>query len=144
MLGLPFYRTPLTITTVIHTKRNKTLLHQSLLSFCLTHEKFLLFIQFFLQPVLPSASIVRENGDGFTISSLLVSYASRKESGVYQCNPSNTGPASINVHVLDGEYYIYIHGKKALKANGEKHGRFWVCNHNESWNMWLFFWPSRI
>ena len=39
----------------------------------------------------------------YTLSSLWVPYASTQESGPYQCIPSNTGPASINVHVLDGK-----------------------------------------
>ena len=57
----------------------------------------------YLQPAHPTASISRTNGEGFTLSTLLVSYASSKESGTYQCIPSNTGPADISVHILDGK-----------------------------------------
>ncbi len=72
---------------------------------CIKHEYHLLWnsLFVFLQAASSSASIVRSQGDGFTISSLFVSYASSKDSGAYQCIPSNTGPASINVHVLDGK-----------------------------------------
>lgn len=87
------------------------------------------------KPVLPSASIVRENGDGFTISSLLVSYASRKESGVYQCNPSNTGPASINVHVLDGESTdaLQTSGLSTFMASRNTLILIWTCSSFFLW-----------
>lgn len=58
----------------------------------------------FFQAVSESSSIQRTSGDDFTTSSLFVAYASQKDSGVYKCNPSNTGSASINVHVLDGKF----------------------------------------
>lgn len=36
-------------------------------------------------------------------SYLIIQEAGPNDSGVYQCNPSNTSPASLTVHVLDGE-----------------------------------------
>ena len=42
-------------------------------------------------------------GGGATVSQLLIEKAERKDSGVYRCSPSNTGPDSITVHVIDGE-----------------------------------------
>ena len=62
----------------------------------------------FFQAVSESSSIQRTSGDDFTTSSLFVAYASQKDSGVYKCNPSNTGSASINVHVLDGKFDFLI------------------------------------
>ncbi|XP_059081197.1 zwei Ig domain protein zig-8-like [Tigriopus californicus] len=36
-------------------------------------------------------------------SYLIIEEAGPNDSGVYECNPSNTSPASLTVHVLDGE-----------------------------------------
>ena len=78
------------------------------ISFQLMRRRILFFIYTFLFPfqaISESASIQRTNGNSFTTSSLFVSYATQKHSGVYKCNPSNTGSASVNVHVLDGTYF---------------------------------------
>jgi len=83
------------------------------------------------QPALPSATISRSNGEGYTISSLWVPYASPQESGPYQCIPSNTGPASINVHVLDGE------STDALQTSGLS--TFMVCR-NTLILIWFSVW----
>ena len=76
------------------------------ISFQLMRRILFLLMPFYLpfQAISESASIQRTNGNSFTTSSLFVSYATQKHSGVYKCNPSNTGSASINVHVLDGTY----------------------------------------
>ncbi len=39
-----------------------------------------------------------------TSSQLTLRDARVSDSGVYRCSPSNTSPASVVVHVLDGEY----------------------------------------
>ena len=49
-------------------------------------------------------SLVRTMTSDATISSLLIEKTNPSDSGTYECIPSNTGPASINVHVLDGKY----------------------------------------
>merc|ERR1719483_1125416 len=85
----------------------------------------------YFQPALPSATISRSNGEGYTISSLWVPYASPQESGPYQCIPSNTGPASINVHVLDGE------STDALQTSGLS--TFMVCR-NTLILIWFSVW----
>ena len=38
-----------------------------------------------------------------TVSQLIVRGARPSDSGAYNCSPSNTTPASVTVHVLDGE-----------------------------------------
>ena len=48
-------------------------------------------------------SLIQTLKSGTTISSLLVEKTNPSDSGTYQCIPSNTGPATINVHVLDGK-----------------------------------------
>ena len=91
------------------------------ISFQLMQRKdpFFSFIPFLFpfQAISESASIQRTNGNSFTTSSLFVSYATQKHSGVYKCNPSNTGSASINVHVLDGTYFsITYQNKRELQG----------------------------
>ena len=49
-------------------------------------------------------SLVRTMTSDATISSFLIEKTNPSDSGTYECIPSNTGPASINVHVLDGKY----------------------------------------
>ena len=49
-------------------------------------------------------SLVQTLKSDTTISSLIVQKTNPSDSGTYQCIPSNTGPAEINVHVLDGKY----------------------------------------
>lgn len=85
--------------------------------------------------VSESSSIQRTSGDDFTTSSLFVAYASQKDSGVYKCNPSNTGSASINVHVLDGE------SPDALQTSGLP--TFMAC-HNTLMLIWLSVWTFII
>ena len=48
-------------------------------------------------------SLVRTMKSDATISSLLIERTNPSDSGTYECIPSNTGPAKINVHVLDGK-----------------------------------------
>ena len=48
-------------------------------------------------------SLVQTLKSGTTISSLLIQKTNPSDSGSYECIPSNTGPAKINVHVLDGK-----------------------------------------
>ena len=64
-----------------------------------------------------SASIQRSSGETYTTSSLLVTYASQKDSGVYKCNPSNTGSASTNVHVLDGKTKHQIGSQYLMRSS---------------------------
>lgn len=47
-------------------------------------------------------SVMTEKGDS-TTSYLLVQKAKPSDSGKYTCNPSNSQPKSITVHVLNGE-----------------------------------------
>ena len=49
-------------------------------------------------------SLVQTLRSETTISSLLIQKTNPSDSGTYECIPSNTGPAKINVHVLDGKY----------------------------------------
>ena len=53
-------------------------------------------------------SLVRTLKSDATISSLLIEKTKPADSGTYECIPSNTGPAKINVHVLDGEYRLSL------------------------------------
>ena len=53
-------------------------------------------------------SLVRTLKSDATISSLLIEKTKPADSGTYECIPSNTGPAKINVHVLDGEYHLSL------------------------------------
>ena len=53
-------------------------------------------------------SLVQTLKSGSTISSLIVQKTNPSDSGTYECIPSNTGPAKINVHVLDGKYHIKL------------------------------------
>ncbi|CAG2059444.1 unnamed protein product, partial [Timema podura] len=39
-------------------------------------------------------------------SSLVIAEAQKSDSGNYSCVPSNAKPASINVHVLNGELWV--------------------------------------
>ena len=52
-------------------------------------------------------SLVQTLKSGTTISSLSIENTNPSDSGTYQCIPSNTGPATINVHVLDGKLYHF-------------------------------------
>ncbi|KAL4149870.1 hypothetical protein QTP88_003721 [Uroleucon formosanum] len=47
-------------------------------------------------------NVVTEKGT-VTTSHLLIQEARVEDNGRYQCNPSNSQPKSINVHVLNGE-----------------------------------------
>ena len=57
-------------------------------------------------------SLIQTLKSGTTISSLLVEKTNPSDSGTYQCIPSNTGPATINVHVLDGKSNQFLQSKK--------------------------------
>ncbi|CAB4059259.1 unnamed protein product [Lepeophtheirus salmonis] len=45
----------------------------------------------------------REKEDSFSVSSLILQTTKSSDSGRYECNPSNTAPASIFIHILNGE-----------------------------------------
>lgn len=51
--------------------------------------------------------MVTEKGET-TTSFLLIQQARPSDSGNYQCNPSNAQVKSVVVHVLNGEYFVYI------------------------------------
>ncbi|CRL05743.1 CLUMA_CG018772, isoform A, partial [Clunio marinus] len=57
-------------------------------------------------------SLVTEKGV-LTTSRLLVQKAIPSDSGLYQCLPSNANPASIRVHILNGEHPAAMHHGKA-------------------------------
>lgn len=52
-------------------------------------------------------SVVTEKGIESS-SSLLIQNARPADSGKYVCRPDNAEPATVNVHVLNGEFYSYI------------------------------------
>ena len=49
-----------------------------------------------------------------TVSQLVVRGARPSDSGAYNCSPSNTKPASLTVHVLDGENCFVSYELKAV------------------------------
>ena len=59
-------------------------------------------------------SLIQTFKSGTTISSLLVEKTNPSDSGTYQCIPSNTGPATINVHVLDGKSNHFSNQRRNL------------------------------
>ena len=59
-------------------------------------------------------SLIQTLKSGTTISSLLVEKTNPSDSGTYQCIPSNTGPATINVHVLDGKSNHFSNQRRNL------------------------------
>ena len=59
-------------------------------------------------------SLIQTFKSGTTISSLLVEKTNPSDSGTYQCIPSNTGPATINVHVLDGKSNHFSNHRRNL------------------------------
>ncbi|XP_050435857.1 zwei Ig domain protein zig-8-like [Adelges cooleyi] len=61
-------------------------------------------------------NVVTEKG-AVTTSHLLIQEARVEDNGRYQCNPSNSQPKSINVHVLNGEY------PAAMQHGGQAHQR---------------------
>lgn len=53
--------------------------------------------------------------DQDTVSSLVIHNARREDSGNYTCSPSNLDSASVQLHVLNGEYvivYLSLWGEK--------------------------------
>lgn len=52
-------------------------------------------------------NVVTEKGT-VTTSHLLIQEARAEDNGRYQCNPSNSQPKSINVHVLNGKRTIIL------------------------------------
>ena len=65
-----------------------------------------------------------------TVSYLVIRDARPSESGVYHCSPSNTKPASLAVHVLDGKWtmikykYRHIRLDSSLGHNGISFRKF--------------------
>ncbi|XP_046750301.1 uncharacterized protein LOC124413624 [Diprion similis] len=53
-------------------------------------------------------SLETEKTESGTTSKLLVTQARLSDSGNYTCIPSNANPASVMVHVLNGECYTYV------------------------------------
>lgn len=51
-------------------------------------------------------NVVTEKGS-VTTSHLLIQEARVEDNGRYQCNPSNSQPKSINVHVLNGKLCFF-------------------------------------
>lgn len=49
-------------------------------------------------------SLETEKTEGGTTSKLLVTKAALTDSGNYTCVPNNAHPASVSVHVLNGQY----------------------------------------
>lgn len=62
-------------------------------------------------------SLVTLKGDT-TISCLIIQKAQLSDSGKYSCSPSNTDVASIQVHVLNGEYKMQ--GNRYFKVKSRK------------------------
>lgn len=52
-------------------------------------------------------SVVTEKGIESS-SSLLIQNARPTDSGKYVCRPDNAEPATVNVHVLNGKFYVQI------------------------------------
>lgn len=50
-------------------------------------------------------SVITEKGD-ITTSYLLIQKARVSDSGKYSCSPSNANPVFVNVHILNGKFYI--------------------------------------
>ena len=104
------------VTKLLMAKYERNRQEALVFGYMICHQQYSILIQLllcflhlvFFQAVSESSSIQRTSGDDFTTSSLFVAYASQKDSGVYKCNPSNTGSASINVHVLDGKFDFLI------------------------------------
>ncbi|KAG5674201.1 hypothetical protein PVAND_004183 [Polypedilum vanderplanki] len=61
-------------------------------------------------------SLVTEKGV-LTTSRLLVQKAIPGDSGLYQCLPSNANPASVRVHILNGEHPAAMHHGIASKLS---------------------------
>lgn len=65
-------------------------------------------------------NVVTEKGT-VTTSHLLIQEARVEDNGRYQCNPSNSQPKSINVHVLNGkrtmDFFFYFTSRLQKKTN---------------------------
>ncbi|CAG2059578.1 unnamed protein product [Timema podura] len=57
-------------------------------------------------------SLVTEKGP-VTTSRLLIQKAIPTDTGLYTCDPSNANPASVRVHILNGEHPAAMHHGKA-------------------------------
>nr|CAD7267370.1 unnamed protein product [Timema shepardi] len=57
-------------------------------------------------------SLVTEKGP-VTTSRLLIQKAIPTDTGLYTCDPSNANPASVTVHILNGEHPAAMHHGKA-------------------------------
>jgi hypothetical protein len=66
-------------------------------------------------------SLETEKTESGTTSKLLVTKAAVSDSGNYTCVPSNANPASVWVHVLNGEYVVLVtDDDKFLKVRSER------------------------
>lgn len=66
-------------------------------------------------------AIVTDKSSPVTSTSLLLPKARLSDSGKYSCNPSNADPASVTLHVLQGEI------PAAMQSNGAPCISPWVC-----------------
>lgn len=68
-------------------------------------------------------SVITEKGD-ITTSYLLIQRAQVADSGKYTCSPSSANPSTINVHVLNGEFYGFL-----MSFVNAQDVRYWNVRH---------------
>lgn len=53
-------------------------------------------------------SVITEKGD-ITTSYLLIQRAKVSDSGKYMCSPSSANPETVNVHILNGKFFLFFY-----------------------------------
>ncbi|CAB3359211.1 zwei Ig domain protein zig-8 [Cloeon dipterum] len=71
-------------------------------------------------------SLVTEKGPT-TSSRLLIQKAIKADSGLYTCRPSNATPATVRVHILDGEHQAAMHHGAGWRTSGPLSALLLVC-----------------
>ena len=64
---------------------------------------------------------------GVTVSSLIIQKVNSSHNGVFQCIPSNSEPKEIKVHVLKGNFSLYLNhrGGDTIKSGVVNYTKFY-------------------